>query len=239
MVYNDITTKDGVIQDCEMNVFGNYGDITSSADRLYDFTARINRAYDKISAIAMGVDKGWRFDDANYTDFPVGSTALVSGQADYTMSVEYLDILKVLVLDSSGNKIILQPFDLDDSVGDMFLEQITSTSGIPTHYRRAGGSLFLYPTPNYSKAAGLIIYHQRKPSYFVYTDTTKSVGLPSIFHRYLSIEASLDYAIDHRMDVKNDLAVRVKEFEAQFEDFISKRSKDSSKFIIGVNRSSR
>jgi len=97
----------------------------------------------------------------------------------------------------------------------------------------------LYPTPNYSIASGLTVHYRRKPSYFTHTDTTKSVGVPAIFHRYLSLEASLDYALSKSLAIKNDLAVMVKEMEAMIEDWYSKRSKDEQKIIKSYYRSNR
>lgn len=239
MVFKDTSTKLGLIEDCEQLVFGNYGDISGNTDRLYDFTARINRAYDKLATRIMQVDGRWQFDDTNYTDLPIGSTALVSGQQDYTMDVEYMDVVKVIVLDGSGNKSLLQPFDINDPMGRVFLTQLDSTGGIPTRYDKTGNSFKLDPTPNYSKAAGLIVHYRRKPSYFAYTDTTKPVGVPAVFHRYLSLEASLDYAISKQLAIKNDLAVRIKEMENVIDEFYQKRSKDEVRFIKSVNRSSR
>lgn len=238
MVYSDTTTKLGLIQDCEQLVFGNYGDISGNSSRLYDFTARLNRAYDKAASKIMACDGRWQFDDTNYTDFPIGTTALVSGQADYGLDVEHLSITKVFALDSSGNKYLLQPIDINDPVAISYMKTPTAT-GLPTFYDKTGGSVFLFPTPNYSKAAGLIIYYQRKPSYFTYTDTTKSPGVPAIYHRYLSLTASLDYAVSKGLTMKNDVATLVKDMEDDMTEFYSKRSKDESKWISPIIYSSR
>jgi hypothetical protein len=241
MVYSDTSTKLGLIQDCEQLIFGNYTDISGNPDRLYDFTARINRAYDKLATIIMGVDGRWQFDDTNYTDLPIGTTDLFSGRQDYTLDVEFLDIVKVLMLDPAGNKTILRPFDIDDPLGRPFLQQPPAVGGIPTHYDKTGGSVLLYPTPNYDSDGGLTVHYRRKPSYFAYTDTTKAVGVPANFHRYLSLEASFDYASSpsKQLASKDDLAVKVKEMEAQIEEWYSRRSKDEPKFIRGLMRSSR
>ncbi len=239
MVFSDTTTKLGLIQDCEQLVFGNYGDISNNTDRLYDMTARINRSYDKLATRIMSSDGRWQFDDTNYSDLPIGSTSLVSGQQDYAFDVEFLDILKVIALDSAGNKMVLTPIDINDPMGEVMLTDITTSGGIPQWYDKMGSSIFLYPKPNYNKTAGLTIYYRRKPSYFAYTDTTKPVGIPATFHRYLSLDASLDYAISKSMPKKNDLSVLVKEMEDTLMDFYSKRSKDEQKFIRPIFRSSR
>ena len=237
MVFNDTTTKLGLIQDCEMNIFGNYGDISGNTDLLYNFTARLNRSYDKLATILMSVDGRWQFDDTNYTDLPIGSTALVAEQQDYTFDVEHLDVEKITALDSAGNVIILQPFDITDSRSEPYLTD--TTSGTPIHYDKTGGTIMLYPKPSYAKTGGLTVHYRRKPSYFAYTDTTKSPGVPAIYHRYLSLDASLDYAISKQLSQKNDLQVKLKEMEDRIMDTHSKRSKDESKHIVGTFRSSR
>lgn len=239
MVFSDTSTKLGLIQDCEQLVFGNYADISGNANRLYDFTARLNRSYDKLATRIMGVDGRWQFDDTNYTDLPIGTTDLVSGQQDYSMDVEFMDVEKVQILDSAGNKKVLYPFDITDPLARPFLEQRAGVGGIPTWYDKSGNSVFLYATPNYNSTGGLTVHYRRKPSYFAYTDTTKAVGVPAVFHRYLSLDASLDYAVSKQLAFKNDLAERLKEMEAQIDDFYSKRSKDEPKFIRRVYRSSR
>lgn len=239
MVFKDTSTKLGLIEDCEQLIFGNYGDISNSTERMYDFTARINRAYDKLATLLMSVDGRWQFDDTNYTDLPIGKTTLTSGQQDYAFDVEHLDVEKVIALDESGNKYILKPFDIHDPVASLYLTDVATSGGIPEFYDKKGSSMFLYPTPNYTKALGLQVHYRRKPSYFTYTDTSKVVGVPAIFHRYISLEASLDYAVSKMLPVKNDLNARVKEMEETIKDWYSKRSRDESLFIRPVIRSSR
>lgn len=239
MVYSDTATKLGLIQDCEQNIFGNYGDISNDAGRLYDFTARLNRAYDKAATMIMSADGKWQWDDTNYTSIPIGKTNLVSGQQDYTMDVEHLEILKVVAVDAAGNKFELTPYTITDEMGTVEAQNISPNGGIPLYYRKTGTSFFLFPIPNYNATAGLTVYYQRPPSYFTYQDTTKSPGIPSMFHRYLSLEASLDYAISKQFTMKNDLAVQVQSMKDDMIDFYSKRAKDEAKFIRPIVRSSR
>lgn len=239
MVFSDTGQKTGLIQDCEQLVFGNYGDISNLPDRLYDFTARLNRSYDKLATIIMFTDGRWQFDDTNYTDLPIGSTDLVLGQEDYTMDVEYLDVVKVLILDSGGNKSILQPFDIKDPEGEVALTRSSGTTGIPIAYDKTGNSLKLYPPSNYNKTGGLIVHYRRKPSYFQYDDTSKPVGVPAVFHRFLSLDASLDYAISKQLAIKNDLNTRLGEMKLMIEEFYSKRSQDEQKYIRAAYQNSK
>lgn len=238
---NTSTPYDGLIQDCESLVFGsdNYGAISGNTTRLADFTNKINRAYDKLATKIMSVDGRWQWDDSNYSDHPIGSTQLNSGQQDYAFDVEHMEISKVLIRDSAGNKTLITPIDENDPIGRSLLEDSTSTGGTPMFYDKKGASMFLYPTPNYTKAAGLIVHYQRKPSYFATSDTTKAPGVPALFHRYLSLEASIDYTVSKQQPVKNDWIVLLKEIENDMMEFYSKRSKDEQKILKSVKRSSR
>lgn len=239
MVFNDIATKQGLIQYCETKVFSNYGDITGNANRLYDFTARLNRAYDKVATLIMQADGRWQWDDTNYTDLPRGRRNLVSGQQDYTLDVEHLLIAKVIVYDQSGTKRVIYPIDISDQGARPYLTDTTTTGGSPTSYDKMGTSILLYPFPNYNYTNGLEVYYQRKPSYFTYEDTTKSAGIPAIFHPLLAMEACLDYAIDKQKNLKNDLAFQVKAMEEDLLAWYAKRARDEQKFISPVNYSSR
>lgn len=240
MVFSDTTTKQGLLQDCEQLVFGNYGDISNNSDRLYDFTARMNRSLDKVASKIMQVDGRWQWDDTNYTDFPVGSTDIISGQADYTLDVTHLIIEKVTILDSSGSSYVIYPIDIQDPVMFQYLQQPpTQATGQPTYYDKKGNSIILYPTPNYNATAGLTVHYKRPASYFAHTDTTKAPGIPSIFHRYVSLDASLDYAISKGLSVKNDIATLHADIENIIQEHYQKRSKDEPKFIRAINYSSR
>lgn len=240
MVFSDTSTKLGLVQDAEQLLFGNYGEISSNTNRLYDFTARMNRSLDKAVSKILSCDGRWQFDDSNNTDLPIGSTALVSGQADYTLAVSHLDIIKVLAKDSAGNLRVITPIDENDLIGERYLnETTTAETGIPQFYDKKGSSIFLYPTPNYASSAGLVVHFQRGPSYFAYTDTTKTPGFASIFHRYVSLDASLDYAISKSLPQAKNLSTLVQNMETQMEEFYSKRSRDEQKFIRSVIRSSR
>lgn len=200
----------------------------------------MNRSLDKAVSKILSCDGRWQFDDSNNTDLPIGSTNLVSGQQDYTLAVSHLDIIKVLVKDSAGNLRVIDPFDETDAYAERFLNETTTAEvGIPNWYDKKGSSIFLYPTPNYNSTSGLVVHFQRGPSYFAYTDTTKTPGFASIFHRYVSLDASLDYAVSKSLPQIKSLSELLQDMEAQMTEFFSKRSRDESRFIRPVMRSSR
>lgn len=230
MVFNDTTTKLGLIQDCEVRLFGDdgYGQISENTNRLYQFTARINRAQDKFTYLALTADGRWQYDDTNYTDYGIATTNLVSGQRDYTFALEHLEIEKVLILNSAsgGSWQILKPIDQDDQGVESYLENNTGNTGIPYRYDKRSNSLFFDPVPNYSVSAGLKIYFKRGPSYFVYTDTSKVPGFASIFHDYLSLHAAAHYALDKNMQNAKSLFSLLTDKEVAIKDYFGSRSKD-------------
>jgi hypothetical protein len=242
MVFSNTgTEKNGLLQDCEQLIFNSYGTITGDTELLADFTNRINRAYDKLATVIMSVDNRWQWDDRNYTSsLPIAETDLVNGQSDYVLSVEHLRIIKVQVMDSAGNLITARPKDIHDPEGRAIYDQSpTQVEGIPVIYDKFADVLRLYPIPNYDKTGGLIVHFQRPPSYFATTDTTKSPGVATTLHRYLSIDASCDYAVSHGLKNKNDLFAMKQELQKDVEEFYAKRSKDEQLFFRSKLRNSR
>lgn len=233
MVFSDTTTKLGLIQNCEVRIFGDnaYTQISGNTDRLYQFTERLNRAQDRFNQIAMMADGRWQWDDSNYTDLNIATANIVSGQQDYSFALDHLEIEKVLVVDSGGKKTLIKPIDQDDELAKSYLEDTNST-GTPTQYDKRGNSVFLIPTPNYARTSGLEIYFKRGPSYFVYTDTTKKPGFTSIFHGYLALHASTYYAIDRSLSsAKNFFELLTKE-EESIKAFYSKRNRDERQRMV-------
>lgn len=230
MVFSDTSTKQGLIQDCEQRLFGTYGEISGNANKLYEFTARLNRSLDKAVTKILGIDGKWQFDDSNYTDIPIGTTSLVSGQSDYTLNVSHLEILGASILDSDSNVKVLAPIDeLDREMKEKL--EATTTTGTPTHYDKKGSSTILFPTPDYSIASGLTVRFQRGPSYFVYTDTTKVPGFASVFHPYVSLDTCLSFAIDKQLPVAGNLSTALVDMENEMKAFFGRRAKDEKRTL--------
>lgn len=228
--FSDTTTKNGLIQDCEITLFGDngYTQITSNTNRLHNFTQLINRALDQTVTLIMQSDGRWQFDDNNYTDFPIGTTTLVNGQQDYTMSNSHLAVLRVEVLGIDGKYYKVEPFDPND-VQNQAMSEYLNTASRPLKYDVQSNSVLLYPKPQtdyVTLAAGLKVYFQREPSYFVYTDTTKVPGFNSLFHRLVSKFACLDYAQARQMPIKEELEKQCATLVAILQNFYAKRQPD-------------
>lgn len=228
LVFNDTTTKAGLIQECEDLVFGNYGDISGNTDRLYQFTRLLNEGLNRVTSLLLKSDGRWQFDDSNHTDLPIGTTDLVttvgSEQQDYEFAVTHLKVLGVEVMNADGNWVNLVPLDqLDLMNSGNSVTDFLKTAGMPQYYDKIGRSIFLYPKPlgtAVTSTAGLKVRFQRPPSYFVYTDTTKVPGFNSLYHRLVALIASRDYAISKSLASARNLAdVVVQTEEALVEDY--------------------
>lgn len=209
MVFNDTTTKAGILQECEDWLFGgDYGVITGNTNRLYKFTNLCNRAVEEIDTEIMAVDERWQFDDTNYTDYPIATANLVAGQQDYQFDVSQIKILGVEILGADGVYYPLKPIDIHDI--DKYGKgkaptAYQSTNGKPLEYDVTANALFLYPAPaaaDVTLSAGLKVYFQRAGELFVSSDTGKSPGFPSLFHELIAIKASNKFAKQNGMTEK-------------------------------------
>ena len=101
---------------------------------------------------------------------------------------------------------------------------------MPRLYDKNGEFIWLYPKPSSSLVtltAGLKIYYQRLPSYFVAGDTTKSPGFNPLYHKILSMGAAIDYAIPNGLTEKIAIIKpMLTDMQDQLIDFYSNRAAD-------------
>ncbi len=192
----------------------------------------VNRYLDEVISLILQSDGRWEFDDNNYTNLPIATTSLVNEQQDYSISGgTFLKILRVEVKDINGNYYLLTPISEKD-IQNQAMTEFQETAGMPKYYDKLGNSLFLYPKPssaNTTLTAGLKVYFQRLPSYFVSTDTTKTPGFNPLYHRILSVGAALDYAIANGMNSKiKILTPLLQKLEDGLISFYTQRIKDES-----------
>jgi len=233
MIFNDIAKTNpsgGIIQEDETILFGDegYGRISGDTNRLYQFTVKANQALDRFAFLAMTSDGRWQWDDSNYTDISIATTNIVSGQRTYTFALEHLEIEKVLISSSNGTWSVIEPIDETDKDERYYLENNTGRTGTPNKYDKRGDTIFLDMTPNYAGTNALKIYFKRGPSYFATTDTTKIPGIPSVFHSFIPLHSSVNYAIDKSMPIAKDKYTQLSEMEKSIKFFYSARNKDES-----------
>ena len=230
----------------------------SDADSTSFPVARLTRSLEAAQSKVFSkilVLNGWEVDDSNYTDLPVGKAALVSGQQDYSLGVTHLVVRRVEVKDTGGNWSVLTQIDRQDLKGDskiaLAVGETTrtgayqATSGIPTEYDLAGGSLFLYPTPNYSQAGSLLVYFSRGPLHFSYvtsqfTDSTGSTssspGFNSLFHDLLPLLMSYEYCLLYKPARVGGIAILIQEENRKIDEFYGLRNQDrKGRFKVGYH----
>lgn len=233
MVFNDTSTKAGLVQKCEL--YTNLGDagITGNSTLLYQFTGLINDAFDNLMPFLLSWGSVLKWDDSNHTDLPIGTTNIVSGQSDYTIAQDdnSLDILNITSVKVLPNANSTQYMDLDEiSLESYYATWAISPSstdvGTPVCWLKRGNTIHLFPQPNYNATAGIKIFFESEQSYFVYTDTTKKAGIPKPFHVMLALYASLDWLVINKPTntaLIAKLERKIAQKEQQFKDAIKGR----------------
>lgn len=187
----------------------------------------INNAYERVASLIIKSDRKWQWDDSNQTDFPVATTALVANQSDYTLATSHLKIEKVEVKDEAGNWYLLKPIDKEEMDGT--ITDYAKTAGQPYEYDKIGGSVILYPAPDYSQVASLKVHFQRGPALFTsaeVTTGTKVPGFNSLYHDLIPLWASYDYSIANGQSNANQLMVEIVRKEEALQDDYGARDKD-------------
>jgi hypothetical protein len=198
--FNDTTNFRGIVQQYEKEIGANQGQISGDTQKLKEFTADVNLAFDDFLNIAIPASGTYQYDDSNHTDYPFIKTNIVSGQRDYPFLQDengngILDIYKVAILTSATGTQYqeLTPVDTQ-SEPNLAATFNSSVTGIPGAYDKTGNGIVFDVIPSYSATLGLLLYINREASYFTSTDTTKKPGVPGIFHRWFAIRPAEDYA---------------------------------------------
>lgn len=232
MVFSDTSTGQGLVQDVDFLVQSD-----SNSYSINDKTRNINRAYDHAVSLILKADGRWEFDDTNATDLPIATTNLVANQQDYSYDSTFLVIERVECQDQNGNWRALLPISQADVIRDgSSLTDFLKDAGVPIYYDKTANSMFLYPKSSYNATLGLKVYFKRNINYFLPTDTTKVPGFASMFHRYLSICAAIDYAVAKNLpqkDGQTSLFAQKLEMEENLADFYTRRASDENLHIGG------
>ena len=227
MQYNSETNNQDIFSDARWWC-GIANDDTTTFT-LAEFTRGANQAMDRVTLLIMRADGRWKWDDANNADLPIATINLVADQEDYSIAVTDLKMRKVRIRDQQGNWVTLDPAnrrDFSDS-------RLTEPSGDPKRYFKIGRSIFLKPTPSYSRTAGLEIQTQRAGNYFTIASTTAVPGFDSTFHRLISLYPALDYCETNDLDRRaKKIQARIDKKEADLIEFFSSRDMDEKQSIV-------
>lgn len=200
-----------------------------------DKTADENLALDYVWGLIFKADGTWQFDDSNHSDYPIITTNLVAGQRDYSfISDEHgnliLDIYKVLVAQPDGTYKEINPVDAQSQDVPGFYNGL-DTEGTPTQYDKTANGIFLDAISDYTIEDGLKIYINREGSYFTTSDTTKKPGFAGIFHEFIALRPSYQYACRNNLPSVNKLEAQMIKMEDDIKKYYGKRENDVIKRI--------
>lgn len=244
LVFSDPPGQGGIIQLIERNCAFNPGDISSNTVLLQQFTADINIALDKAWSLIIPASGSWELDDTNFNDYPIISTNLVSGQRDYSFTIDgsgniILDIYRVTVANPTGVFAEIYPVNQEQTTAKSgnavdttsFIDGKNAT-GTPTRYDKTGNGIFLDVIPNYNSTNGLKVYINREASYFTSSATTKKPGFAGIFHEYLALRPSYQYSFRKNLANTGSLRAEMESMERAMQDYYSDRQKDVPRRLI-------
>lgn len=232
--FNDTTAYKGLVQLYEKDIAVARGVISGDTNKLKEFTADCNIAFDDFLHLAFNSSGTWQYDDSNHTDFPIITTNLVASQRDYTFTNDesgnlIIDIHRVFVRNSTTDPYFeIHPVDVQtDNEG--IISEIAdglNSEGTPYRYEKTGNGIFLDPIPDTSVTNGLKLYINREASYFISTDTTKKPGVPGILHAWFYKKPAYEYAKRHLLSNVNVLREDVQLLEEKIKDYFSHRERD-------------
>jgi hypothetical protein len=200
----------------------------------------INLALDKVWDIILPNMGTWQLDDSNQTDYPIITTDLVSGQRDYSFVTDeqgnlILDIYKVMIADENGVYSEIFPVDVQSQSETSGFYDGQNKTGKPSRYDKTANGIFLDLIPSYNYTNGLKIYINREASYFTVADTTKKPGFAGIYHEYLALRPSYQYAYRNNLANVQRLENEMVKMRQAIIDYYGTREKDVKKrFLASV-----
>ena len=234
--FSDSSLKSGIVEMIDANVGTN-----STTYPIGEKTRDINLALDKVFSLIFQVGGTWQFDDSNHTDYPIITTDIVSGQRDYSFTTDgssnlILDIYKVMVADANGIFFEVFPADQQGNAPLSFTDGQNTTGSVLT-YDKTGNGIFLDLIPNYNRTGGLKVFINRTGSYFSVTDTTKKPGFAGLFHEYLALRPSFQFAMRKNMNNMALLKAEMLEMEIDIQNYYKSRERDVIKQMSGRRNS--
>ena len=235
---SNTTTKRGLVQLFEREIGLKYGDVSANSNRLLEFIADANNAIDNYLLLWATSAGTWQGDDINHNDFQIITMNLVSGQRDYTFTVDedgnrIVDVSAVLILPSATATEYRKLPPVDELKTDLSEILLNTNSGTPEQYGKIGNGVLLDKIPNYNATNGLKMVVNREGSYLTTSDTTKIVGVPA-HHEYFYLRPALDYARRNSLSNIREIEKAVLDLEGserlritgKIQEFFSRRERD-------------
>ena len=233
--FSDTTTGTGVIQHIERNLQFSKGAITNDSDLFEYFTAEVNITVDEMFGFLFPLGGAWQLDDINHPKYPIISRDIEIGKRDYTFITDeqsnvVLDIWRVVCADSQGVFKDLKPVDQQTRTNNQMdtngLIDGRNVQGTPTQYDKTANGIFLDLIPNYNSEKGLKVFINREATRFTVTDTDKKLGFAHLFHEYLAIRPSHEWAWRKGHSNENALDKKRTEMIEAIKKYYGQREKD-------------
>lgn len=208
----------------------------SSSYPVADKIADMNMALDRALSLIFKACGTWQFDDSNHSDYPIIMTNLVSGRRDYSFTTDeqgnlILDIYRVMVKNQDGIYDDIYPVDQQSDNGVSSFYDGRNTTGTVTRYDKTANGIFLDAIPNYSQTNGIKVFINREASYFTTADTTKKPGFAGLFHEYVALRPSFQYAYRNGLSNTKALQSEMEKMESSLKSYYRDRSKDEAPII--------
>ena len=229
MVFNDTSTKLGLIQDCEFWTGLGLSQISGQTNVLAEFVRLINAEYQKATTIIIDAMDDFDFDDSNKTDYPIYTTDLTANRQDYLFpqSLKMLQVKRVEAKMDGSNWYRVNPMDInEDGYATDTASIAYSFAAAKPYYDVQYNALWLYPIPATTVTSGLKIWISREVTEFTASSTTTEPGFDEPFHRMLSIGASMAWCIAKGRPQKGDLMALYTDYEKRLREYYGSKDKD-------------
>lgn len=212
---------------------------TTGKYSLADIARRVNAGMVRAFRIGYEITGDNSLDDDSKSTTPIGYQNLSSGVNAYPasgFSGTFTNFVKFEVLDSNGNSTELQEEDVMEL--NFVNNYSTSILGTPTYFVKVGGTYYVRPTPNYTKANGFLGFGNRKPDFFISSDTTKEAPrwIPEF---YLSRFAAQPYLEENSMENKDENWQHILEDEQEIRNYFTRLKKESRQRMTGMRENNR
>ncbi len=233
MVYNDTSTKQGIIQACEFFCGLNDAAISGSASLLAHFTRIINTNYHKVVTMILDSEDGWDWADLNQSGSGESTlTKNTTGGTGYVKLALSDKILKVKSLEityDGSNWKKATPLQLNESSAPFDANSITQNFSVDSpFYYQNGLFVYLFPTPVTSVTGGVKMWTVKEGTEFTAADTTAEPGFDEPFHNMIAVGASLDFALAKGRENKNELAGMYADYERRLRVFYGNKQESET-----------
>lgn len=215
MVFNDTTTRQGLIQDAEDICGLGATGITGNTALFQQFTRWANKWNQIAVTNAIKSSRGWDVDDPAYSTYASGTYPGTTNRDYAISSTEKVIGIKTVGISTDGtNYVWAEPMDITDRQNiakDANIDGKFSKSA--PKYDPKANSVDIYPKFTAAEvAAGAKVYIEfyREPSAFATSGTdTQTPAVIAPYHQLISKGMSYEYAALYKPDLASRLSVDI------------------------------